>query len=59
MSYTNNKLGNKQICLTVNSQLYDDFKRMYPNTLRQAVNVLLCKSVKDPSFLFSFLYSGE
>lgn len=59
MSYSENKLGNQQICLTVNSQLYCDFKRMYPNTLRQAVNVLLSKSVKDPSFLFNFLYSGE
>lgn len=59
MSYTENKLGNQQICLTVNAQLYNDFKRMYPNTLRQAVNVLLSKSVKDSSFLFNFLYSGE
>lgn len=59
MSYTENKLGNQQICVTVNSQLYRDFKRMYPNTLRQAVNVLLSKSVKDSSFLFNFIYSGD
>lgn len=45
-----------KICISVDSKLYFAFKEKYPRTLRQAVEVLMRRSICDDSFLWNFIY---
>lgn len=49
-------MKNKKICISVDELLYTTFQRHYPHSLRQAVEELMRRSVRDDSFLWNFIH---
>ena len=48
-------MKSKKICLSVDEKLYSAFRTLYPHSLRQAVEELMRRSVRDDSFLWNFI----
>ena len=46
----------KKICLTVDERLYKRFQNLYPRSLRQAIEEVMARSIKDDDFLWNFLH---
>lgn len=49
-------MKNKKICISVDELLYTAFQERYPHSLRQAVEELMRRSVRDDSFLWNFIH---
>lgn len=45
-----------KICLSVDSKLYFAFKERFPHTLRQGVEELMRRSIRDDNFLWNFIH---
>lgn len=46
----------KKICISVDDRLYAAFQMLYPHSLRQAVEELMRRSVRDDNFLWNFIH---
>ena len=46
----------RKICIRVDDRLYMAFQERYPRSLRQAVEELMRRSIRDGSFLWSFIH---
>lgn len=49
-------MKNKKICISVDELLYTAFQERYPHSLRQAVEELMRRSIRDDSFLWNFIH---
>lgn len=46
----------RKICISVDQRLYTVFQELYPHSMRQAIEELMRRSIRDDSF-FMELYS--
>lgn len=46
----------RKICISVDDVLYTAFQERYPRSMRQAVEELMRRSVRDDSFLWNFIH---
>lgn len=46
----------RKICLSVDDRLYTSFQELYPHSMRQAVEELMRRSIRDDSFLWNFIH---
>lgn len=46
----------RKICISVDDRLYMVFHDRYPHSMRQAVEELMRRSVRDDSFLWNFIH---
>ena len=46
----------KKICISVDDLLYTSFQERYPHSIRQAVEELMRRSIRDDSFLWNFIH---
>ena len=46
----------RKICITVDDRLYMSFQERYPHSLRQGVEELMKRSIRDDSFLWNFIH---
>lgn len=49
-------MKNRKICISVDDLLYSAFQNRYPHSLRQAVEELMRRSVRDDNFLWNFIH---
>ena len=46
----------KKICISIDTRLYESFRDRYPHSLRQAVEELMRRSIRDDDFLWNFVH---
>ena len=46
----------RKICISVDDRLYMAFQERYSHSLRQAVEELMRRSIRDDSFLWNFIH---
>ena len=46
----------RKICISVDDRLYMAFQERYPHSMRQAVEELMRRSIRDDSFLWNFIH---
>jgi len=46
----------RKICISVDSKLYESFQELYPHSLRQSVEELMRRSIRDDNFLWNFIH---
>lgn len=46
----------RKICISVDDRLYMAFQERYPHSLRQAVEEIMRRSIRDDSFLWNFIH---
>lgn len=48
----------KKICISVDEKLYESFQQLYPHSLRQGVEELIRRSIRDDNFLWNFIHGS-
>lgn len=46
----------RKICISVDDLLYTSFQARYPHSMRQAVEELMRRSIRNDSFLWNFIH---
>ena len=46
----------RKICISVDDKLYMSFQDRYPHSMRQAVEELMRRSIRDDDFLWNFIH---
>lgn len=49
-------MKNRKICISVDDRLYTAFQERYPHSIRQSVEELMRRSIRDDSFLWNFIH---
>lgn len=49
-------MKSRKICISVDDRLYTAFQELYPHSMRQAVEELMRRSIRDDSFLWNFIH---
>lgn len=49
-------MKNKKICISVDEKLYKAFQEHYPHSMRQAIEELMRRSVRNENFLWNFIH---
>lgn len=49
-------MKNRKICISVDDRLYMAFQERFPHSIRQAVEELMRRSIRDDSFLWNFIH---
>lgn len=49
-------MKSRKICISVDDLLYTAFQERYPHSLRQAVEELMRRSIRDDTFLWNFIH---